>query len=377
MNIHEYQAKEIMAKEGLPVPMGKPAFIPDEARLIAEEIGKPVVIKAQVHAGGRGKSGGVKLAGNPDEAYEAARQILGMDLKGFTVRKILVEEALKIEREFYLGITLDRAICRNVIMLSPEGGMDIEEVACKNPEMIFREPLDPLLGLPGFQKNNLVCPLNLNSSQSKTLREFIDILYRLYIKYDCTLAEINPLTLLADGSFVAADAKMIIDDNALYRQNKLIQYQEFAGEEPEEEEANRRNLSYVKLSGDVGIIGNGAGLVMCTLDMIDRAGGRSANFLDIGGGARADEVCRSIELVLMNKKVRGIFINIFGGITRCDEAARGIISAVNSLKPEVPIVIRLSGTNSNQGRNLLMEAGLTTVDTMLEGASKIVEMINS
>ena len=377
MKIHEYQAKELMAKEGLPLPGGKSAITADEVRQIAKEMQKTVAVKAQVHVGGRGKAGGVKLAKNHDEAYQAAAKILGMNLKGLIVRKVLVEEALDIEREFYLGITLDRANNRNVIMLSPMGGMDIEEVARTNPELIFKESIDPTLGLLSFQKNNLVYPLNLNGQQMKTLKKFIDILYKIYVKYDCTLAEINPLALLNDGRFVAADAKIIIDDNALYRHDELMEYREFAEEDPEETEAHNRNIAYVKLSGDVGIIGNGAGLVMCTLDMIDRAGGKAANFLDIGGGARAEMVRQSMELVLMDKKVRGMFINIFGGITRCDEVAKGIISAVDSLETKIPIVIRICGTNEVEGKALLRESGFATVDTMLEGAAKIVELINS
>ena len=377
MKIHEYQAKELMGKEGLPLPKGQQASHCDDAAKIAEEMGKPVAVKAQVHVGGRGKAGGIKLAKNPGEALEAAKKILGMNLKGLTVKKVLVEEAIDIEKEFYLGITLDRAKGCNVIMLSPMGGIDIEEVAKTHPEMIFKETVDPAYGLLGFQKNNLAYNVDLSKESRKTLIKFIDILYKVYTKYDCNLAEINPLALLKDGRFVAADAKILIDDNALYRHPDLLEFREFAEDDPEEMEAHKRNIAYVKLPGDIGIIGNGAGLVMCTLDMIARAGGQPANFLDIGGGARAESVRQSMELILMDKKVRGVFINIFGGITRCDEVARGIIQAVESLSIKLPVVIRICGTNEEEGKKLLNEAGFTTVDTMLEGAAKIVELVHT
>jgi len=377
MKIHEYQAKEIMRTEGVPLPGGIATEDHREARKIAEKLGKKVVVKSQVHVGGRGKAGGIKLAVTPEETQNAAEQILGMKLKGIIVRKVLVEEALEIEKEFYLGITLDRATNRNVIMMSPMGGMDIEEVAATQPDQIFKEYIDPLMGLMEFQKINLVFKVDLPKESRKSLKKMIGVLYDVYSKYDCTLAEINPLALLSDGSFVAADAKMILDDNALFRHPGLIKYREFAEEDPVEREAHRRKIAYVKLKGDVGIIGNGAGLVMCTLDIIDLAGGKPANFLDIGGGAKADMVRQSMELILMDEKVKGLFINIFGGITRCDEVARGIVQAVESLKIKLPIVIRICGTNEAEGKKLLDEAGFEIVETMLEGASKIVELIGS
>jgi succinyl-CoA synthetase beta subunit len=374
MNIHEYQAKELLAIEGVPLPGGRVASSPDQAEAIAAEMGCRVVIKAQVHAGGRGKAGGVKLAESPEEARKRAGEILGMSIKGLTVEKVLVEQALSITKEYYLGITLDRSRAVNVIIFSPMGGVDIEEVARTSPDMIFREPVDPLMGLQDFQKRNLAYRAGLGPVAVKSLCRFIDALYRIYVKYDCTLAEINPLALQEDGTFIAADAKINIDDNALFRHGDLLRFQDFAVTDPIEKEAKVRDISYVRLSGDIGIIGNGAGLVMCTLDMVDRAGGRVANFLDIGGGARAETVEKSVDLVLMDRGVRGLFINIFGGITRCDEVARGVSTAIQNLQVKVPVVIRLCGTNETEGRKILAEAGFNTVETMLEGAARIVEM---
>jgi len=377
MKIHEFQAKTLMGEEGVPLPRGKSADHPSRVREIALELDKTVVVKAQVHVGGRGKAGGIKLAKTPDEAETIGEMILAMKLKGLPVKKVLVEEALEIEKEFYLGITMDRAKNQNIIMLSPMGGVDIEEVAETHPEKIFREYIDPLLGLMEFQKNKLVFSVDIPPESRKSLKNFITTLYSMYIKYDCTLAEINPLALLSDGSFTAADAKIILDDNSIYRHNKLLEYREFAEEDPIEQEAHRQGIAYVRLEGgNVGIIGNGAGLVMCTLDMIARAGGKPANFLDVGGGAKAELVERSMNLVLMDKNVKGLFLNIFGGITRCDEVARGIIQAVNNLKLDIPIVIRLCGTNEKEGRKLLAGAGFNTVETMLEGASRIVGLVN-
>ncbi|MCD4786409.1 MAG: ADP-forming succinate--CoA ligase subunit beta [Candidatus Eremiobacteraeota bacterium] len=377
MKIHEFQAKMLLRKEEVPLPRGKSADTPSMVREIAREINKTVVVKAQVHVGGRGKAGGIKLASTPDEAEKIGGKILSMRLKGLPVNKVLVEEALDIKKEFYLGITLDRAKNQNVIILSPKGGVDIEEVAKTHPDEIFEEYVDPVLGLMEFQKNSLVFCVDLPPASRKSLKNFITTLYNMYVKYDCTLAEINPLALLSDGSFTAADAKIIHDDNALYRHKNLMEYREFAEEDPIEQEAHRQGIAYVRLEGgDVGIIGNGAGLVMCTLDMIARAGGKPANFLDVGGGAKAELVERSMNLVLMDKDVKGLFLNIFGGITRCDEVAKGIIQAVRNLNLKLPIVIRLSGTNEKEGRKLLSEAGFNTVETMLEGASRIVGLVN-
>ncbi len=377
MKIHEYQAKEIMRVEGVSLPRGEVAESPQEVVDIARRLGGRVVVKAQVHVGGRGKAGGVKLASSPEEAGKVAQEIIGMDIKGLKVGKVLVEEAIDIDKEFYLGITLDRGRGINVIMLSPMGGVDIEEVAKTKPEMIFKEEIHPYLGLLDFQKRNLAFCTNLSKESRKSLMQFIDALYRVYVKYDCTLAEINPLVLQKDGTFIAADAKINLDDNALFRHKELLKYQEFAETDPIELEAKKRGIAYVRLDGDVGIIGNGAGLVMCSLDMVALAGGKVANFLDIGGGARAEVVEKSIDLVLMDKKVKGLFINIFGGITRCDEVASGIVTAIKNLDVKVPIVIRLSGTNEDEGKKILSDAGIETVDSMLEGASKIVELVNA
>ncbi len=374
MNIHEYQAKEIFAGAGLAVPRGQVCTTPDQAEQTAVKMNCPVVVKAQVHAGGRGKAGGVKLARNPGEARTAGEKIIGMVIKGLTVEKVLVEEALDIQKEYYLGITLDRSRGQNVMIFSPVGGMDIEEVARTNPEMIFREPVDPLMGLGDFQKRNLAFCGHVPSEGIKSLMKFMGTLYDIYCACDCTLSEINPLVFTGGKCFIAADGKINIDDSALYRQKDLLKYQEIAQSDPIEAEARQRNIAYVRLSGDIGIIGNGAGLVMCTLDMVDRAGGRVANFLDIGGGAKADKVRQSVELVLMDPGVRGLFINIFGGITRCDEVARGLVEGITGLKVKIPVVIRLCGTNEKEGRHVLSEAGFDTVDTMLEGAGKIVAL---
>jgi len=374
LNIHEYQAKELMKKEGVPLPEGFVEAKPEEVYVIARDLGKRVVVKAQVHVGGRGKAGGVKLADNAEDAEKKAKKILGMKIKGLTVEKVLVEEAVDIKKEYYLGITLDRARGINVIMFSPMGGVDIEEVARTSPHMIFREPVVPLMGLLDFQKRNLSFWGEVPPESRKSLIGAIEALYRIYTKYDCTLAEINPLVLQSDGSFIAADAKINLDDNALFRHKNLLKYHEFAEADPIEREARARDIAYVRLSGDIGIIGNGAGLVMCTLDMVDRAGGKVANFLDIGGGARAETVEKSVDLVLMDKNVRGLFINIFGGITRCNEVARGIVTAMKNLNVKIPVVIRLCGTNEKEGKAILKKAGFTTVDTMLKGASKIVEL---
>lgn len=375
MKIHEFQAKELMRDEGVPLPRGRVAENPSQAAEIARDLGGKVVIKAQVHVGGRGKAGGVKLANSPSRASEAAQKILGMDIKGLKVKKVLVEQAVNIDKEYYLGITLDRARAKNVIMLSPMGGVDIEEVARTNPGMIFRQQIEPELGLMDYQKRYLASRANLSKNSKKSLNKFIDALYRVYVRYDCTLAEINPLVMQTDGTFIAADAKINLDDNALFRHKDLLKYREFAEEDPIELEAKKRGIAYVKLSGNIGVIGNGAGLVMCTLDMVDRAGGRVANFLDIGGGARAEVVEKSVDLVLMDKGVEGIFINIFGGITRCDEVATGIVTAIKNLDLKIPVVIRLCGTNEEEGKKILDEAGFASVDTMLQGASRIVEMV--
>ncbi|MDF2441057.1 MAG: succinyl-CoA synthetase beta subunit [Abditibacteriota bacterium] len=376
MKIHEYQAKEIFAKYGVPIPSGRVAMTPDEAATVAQEIGGTVVVKAQVHVGGRGKAGGIKLAKTPEEARDAAAQILGMDIKGLIVQEVLVEQAADIKEEYYIGITTDRAARRNIVMVSAAGGIDIEEVAVEAPEKIAKLHLDPALGLQDFHIRGLAYAAKLPAAATKGIGPFLKALYKVYVDYDCSLAEINPLVLTGDGKLIAADAKINIDDNALFRHKELAQFQEAQEEDPIEAEAHKRGLTYVRLEGDIGIIGNGAGLVMTTLDVVQREGGRPANFLDIGGGAKAEVVTKAIDTVLLDKNVKGIFFNIFGGITRGDEVAKGMLEAIGTMNINVPIVVRLTGTRAKEGLALLEGSSLTPAATMQEGAQKIVALVN-
>jgi len=377
MKLHEYQAKQLFARYGIPVPKGEVASTPTEARTIAEKLNKPVAIKAQVLVGGRGKAGGIKVAKSPDETEQLAGQILGMRIKGLPVEKVLVEEALDIAAEYYLGIIVDRSKERNLVMVSAMGGVDIEEVAETHPEAIARAYIDPFIGLLDFQIRQLHKQAKLEPA---TLRSFIAIaksLYRLYIECDANLAEINPLVLTKEGNLVAADAKLLIDDNALYRQPEIASWREEVEEDPFEAEARKKGLAYVRLKGEVGIIGNGAGLTMTTLDIVQRAGAAPANFLDIGGGARADIVREGLKLILSDPQVKGVLINIFGGITRCDEVAKGILQALEGMELKVPIVVRLTGTREEEGRKLLEGTPLIPAATMQEAAEKIVQLIRS
>ncbi len=376
MKLLEYQGKEIFAKYGVPVPQGRVAFTPDEAAEIAAEIGKTVVVKAQVHAGGRGKAGGIKLAKTPDEAREMASQIIGMEIKGLRVERVLVEEAADIKEEYYLGITTDRAARRNIVMVSKEGGIEIEIVAEENPAAIAKLHLDPAIGLQDFQIRQLGFESNLPPVALKGLGTFLKALYKVYLDYDCSLAEINPLVLTGDGRLIAADSKIVLDDNALFRHPDLAAFQEEQEDDPIEAEAHKRGLTYVRLDGDIGIIGNGAGLVMTTLDVVKREGGSPANFLDIGGGAKADVVTKAIDTVLLDKNVKGIFFNIFGGITRGDEVAKGMLEAIATMDIKVPIVVRLTGTRAAEGLKLLEGSTLVGAATMQEGAQKIVALVN-
>jgi succinyl-CoA synthetase beta subunit len=376
MKIHEYQAKEIFAKYGVPIPQGRVARTPDEAAQVAQEIGGTVVVKAQVHVGGRGKAGGIKLAKTPEEARAAAEAILGMDIKGLTVEEVLVEGAADIQQEFYIGITTDRAARRNIVMVSAAGGIDIEEVAVTDPEKIAKLHIDPAIGLQDFQIRQLAFEGKLPPAAIKGVGPFLKALFQVYSEYDCSLAEINPLVLQGDGTLIAADAKINIDDNALFRHKELAVFQEAQEEDPIEAEAHKRGLTYVRLEGDIGIIGNGAGLVMTTLDVVQREGGRPANFLDIGGGAKAEVVTKAIDTVLLDKNVKGIFFNIFGGITRGDEVAKGMLEAIATMDIKVPIVVRLTGTRAEEGRKLLEGSVLTPAATMQEGAQKIVALVN-
>jgi len=373
MKIHEYQAKQVLAQVGVPTPKGEMAQSPEEVARIAGDLGSRVVVKAQVHVGGRGKAGGIKLASNPDEAREVASQILGMDLKGLTVKKVLVEQAIAIDIEYYLGMIFDRDARRVVLMVSKEGGMEIEEVAERDPKAIAKAWIDPAIGLADYQVRDLIFDAGLSRAHVKEITFFIKKLYDAFMTSDATLAEINPLVITKDGQVIAADCKMDIDDNALFRQKALAAWQESEADSAIEDEARERGLTYVHLDGDIGIIGNGAGLVMTTLDAVGREGGKAANFLDIGGGAKAAVVKNALEVVMMEKP-RGVLINIFGGITRCDEVAKGVLEACGQLDIQVPIVVRLSGTAEAEGRALLEGTSLIPAATMQEAASKVVEL---
>ncbi len=374
MIIHEYQGKELLREMGVPIPGGKVAQTPEEAGKIAGELGTKVAVKAQVHVGGRGKAGGIKLAGSAEEAVAKAKEIIGMDIKGLTVHKVLVEEAIDIETELYLGITLDRARGTHVIMFSTEGGVDIEEVAEKTPEKIVKVAVDPRRGLLDHHIRKVCYAFDMSKENRKALGVFVKTLYKLYMAKDCSIAEINPLVVTKDGRMLAADAKVNFDGNALYRHPELEAMAEISEEDPLEVKAKEMGLAYVRLDGEVGIIGNGAGLVMGTLDEVNRVGGKPANFLDVGGGASAKVVTNSLSLVLSDPNVKGVLFNIFGGITRGDEVAKGIVEGTKVLNIDKPLVIRLSGTNEEEGRKILSDAGIETAATMEEAAEKIVAL---
>jgi len=368
----ESQAKAIFAQAGIPVPTGRIAHTPEEARAIAEEIGGRVVVKAQVPIGGRGKAGAIQLADDPEAAFQQASRILAMDVRGYKVERVLVEQAAEIKQEFYLSITVDRDKQANVVILSAAGGMDIEEIAEKHPEKVAKLWLDAGLGLRDFQIRQIAVQAGVPAELLKQLAPIMRKLYEILRSHDAMLVEINPLALLGDGRLVALDGKMEIDDNALFRQQALASLKEAEGDHPLEIEARKRGLAYVKLDGHVGVIGNGAGLVMTTLDMIQRSGGKAANFLDIGGGAKAEVVRNALEVVLSDPDVKSVLINVFGGITRCDEVAKGLLDVMRSMGVKVPVVVRLVGTNEEEGRRLLEGTELTPAATFQEAARKAV-----
>ena len=374
MKLHEYQAKQLLARVAIPVPEGRVATTPEEAEAAARALGGTVVVKAQVHAGGRGKAGGIKVAKTPAEAGQHASAILHMQIKGLRVRKVYVERGASIAKELYLGITLDRDRRRPVVMLSTVGGMEIEEVAATAPEKIARGWPDPVLGLLPYQARALCFDAGVPAEQRNAVADIAQRLYGVYVKTDAMLIEINPLFIQTDGSVLAGDAKLDIDDNALFRQSELRDWKEVSPDEETEERARALGFSYVQLDGDVGIIGNGAGLVMGTLDAVRNAGGHAANFLDVGGGAKESVVKAALEIVLANRKVKSVLINIFGGITRGDEVARGILSVIAQHPPAVPLVIRLSGTEAEAGRKLLEGAPLVSKATMDEAATEAVRL---
>jgi succinyl-CoA synthetase beta subunit len=372
MKLHEYQAKEIMRRYGIPTPKGQVAQTPDEAYRIASELEGHVVVKAQVHVGGRGKAGGISVVKSPEEAKEAASRILGMHIKGLTVRKVLVEQAVEAEDEYYLGVTIDRSRKAIVIIASSEGGVDIEEVAAKTPEKISKVRSTPKEGFMPWQARALALSAGFDRRCIPQVGAYFSYLFRLFVENDAELAEINPLMLTEDGRVIAADAKITLDDNALFRHPEYAELWEAEGDDPLEQEARRRGLTYVKLNGDIGVIGNGAGLVMATIDAIKAEGGEAANFLDIGGGARAEVVQNALELILMDKDVKAILINVFGGITRCDEVAQGLIKAIESVDLDLPVVVRLVGTREKEGRALLSGTSVVAADTMVDAAKRIV-----
>jgi len=372
MKLHEYQSKQIFARYGIPIPKGRVAATAIEARQIAEELGGRVVIKSQVLVGGRGKAGGIRVAKSAKEAEELATQILGMEIKGLSVRKVLVDEAANIDQEIYLGITNDRAARRPVIMASAAGGVEIEEVARTNPEKIIKIHIDPLLGLRDYQARDIAIGIDLPKEYWKQFAEICRSLWRAYVESDATLAEINPLVILKEKQLMALDGKMLLDDNALFRHTDLAEMRDVDEEASIETEARKYGLSFIKLDGEIGCMVNGAGLAMATMDIVKLFNGEPANFLDIGGGASADKVAAALRIILSDRNVKSILFNIFGGITRCDEVAKGILTALQEVKPKIPMVVRLVGTNAEAGRKLLADAKMITAETLVDAAQKAV-----
>ena len=372
MKLHEYQSKLIFSKYGVPIPKGRVASTAVEARTIAAELGGRVVIKSQGLVGGRGKAGGIRLANSPHEAEDVATQILGMEIKGLPVRKVLVDEAASISKEIYLGITNDRAARKPVMMASAAGGVEIEEVARLTPEKIIKVHIDPLLGLKDYQARDIAVGIDLPKEHWKLFGQIANGLWRAYQECDATLAEINPLVITGDNRLIALDGKMLIDDNAIFRHPDLADLRDIDIEAPAEVEARKYGLSFIKLDGSIGCMVNGAGLAMTTMDIIKLFGGEPANFLDIGGGASADKVSAALRIILSDAHVKAVLFNVFGGITRCDEVARGILVALAEVKPQVPMVVRLVGTNAEEGRRLLADAKMITAETLAEAAQKAV-----
>ena len=372
MKLHEYISKELFAKHGVPIPKGQVAATPQEAGKIAKELGGRVVVKAQVLVGGRGKAGGIRLVEGQKEAEKAATAILGMDIKGLPVRKVLIDPGVDIANEIYLGITNDRGARQPVMMASAAGGVDIEEVAATTPEKIIRVHVNPLLGLQDYNIRDLAIGIELDRAQWYAFFDIAKGLWEAYNENDATLAEINPLVVTGAGELLAVDGKMVIDDNALFRHKDLLEYRDEDVEAPAEVEARKAGLTYIKLDGEIGCMVNGAGLAMATMDIIKLFGGEPANFLDIGGGAGADKVAAALRIILSDENVKAVLFNIFGGITRGDEVAKGILEALKQVKTDVPMVIRLEGTNAEEGRALLAEANMATAKTLAEAAEKAV-----
>ncbi|MDQ0227622.1 ADP-forming succinate--CoA ligase subunit beta [Metabacillus niabensis] len=385
MNIHEYQGKELLRKYGVSVPNGRVAFSVDEAVEAAKELGtEVVVVKAQIHAGGRGKAGGVKVAKNLDEVRTYAEEILGKTLvthqtgpEGKEVKRLLIEEGCDIKKEYYVGLVLDRATSRVVLMASEEGGTEIEEVAEKTPEKIFKEVIDPAVGLQGYQARRIAFNINIPKELVGKAAKFMMGLYQVFVEKDCSIAEINPLVVTGDGNVMALDAKLNFDSNALYRNKDIVEYRDLEEEDPKEIEASKYDLSYISLDGNIGCMVNGAGLAMSTMDIIKYYGGEPANFLDVGGGATAEKVTEAFKIILSDQNVKGIFVNIFGGIMKCDVIAEGVVEATKQVGLEIPLVVRLEGTNVELGKKILNESGLniTSAESMADGAQKIVSLV--
>ncbi len=381
MNIHEYQAKEILARFGVPVPRGRMVATPEDAYAAAQEVGSPCVIKAQIHAGGRGKGGGVKLAKNPEEAREWARKMIGMSLvthqtgpEGREVKRVLVEQGCNIASELYLGVVLDSAVSRPSVVACAEGGVEIEDVAKKSPEKIIREAIDPAVGLLPFQVRRVAYRLGLPQDKVALLYPLLQGLVKAYVECDCTLVEINPLVLTGDGQILALDAKMNFDDNALFRQPQIASLRDPDEEDPRELEASQYGISYISLNGNIGCMVNGAGLAMATMDIVKLFGGEPANFLDVGGGADKEKVAHAFRILLADERVQAVLVNIFGGIMRCDVIAEGIVEAAAKIGVKVPLVVRLRGPNVEQGKKILSASSLSIIsaDSMAEAAEKIV-----
>jgi len=374
MKIHEYQARNLFRKYGIPVPDGVVCHSVEEVEKNVPNDDKLRVVKAQVHVGGRGKAGGVKLAKSKAEAVEIAGQILGMDIKGLTVEKVMVADAVDIEKEFYVGLINDRNTKSVTLMASAEGGVEIEEVAKTSPEKIIKLSIDPTMGLMGWQARKVALQLFDDPKQMRQAAAILVKLYELYVGTDSSLAEINPLVLTPDKKVLAIDGKMNFDDNALYRQKEILDMREVTEDEKKEIDANEKGLSYIKLDGSIGCMVNGAGLAMATMDMIKLYGGDPANFLDIGGSSSPEKVVNAMDILLSDKNVKSVMINIFGGITRCDDVAKGLVTALEEIKTDIPIVIRLSGTNAKEGQEIIADYGLPIVKTMSEAAEKAIEL---
>ena len=377
MDLLEYQGKQLFARHEIPVPTGIPARTVDEAVAAAEQIGYPCVVKAQVKIGGRGKAGGIKVAANADEAREHAEAILGMDIKGFTVYELWIEEASEIEAEYYAAIVFDRSARAALVMLSTQGGMDIEQVSEENPDAIATLHVDPLLGFQPFEARRLAFDAGIDADLIRPIGDFLTRLYETFIAEEAMLVEVNPVIITPERKVRALDSKVTLDENALFRHKENAALRDPSDEDPQEQMARDRGLTYVKLDGDIGILGYGAGLVMSTLDVVAQYGGSPANFLDAGGGSKADAITSAVEVICSNEKVKAVLFNIFGGITRCDEVANGLIEAFASAKPSVPFVVRLDGTNDVEGRKILADAnlpGVYTASTMNDAAEKVVAL---